>query len=183
MAKRSSSTESKRNRRRGYTLGECMVASVLLAMSTASLSGVMAASYQHDRATTQSIQAVQSGQRLLEEIIAMPLTAGTGSSATILNYHNYVDVVDQSETASTIEQVDKTSSTSARTVPSSNPKATTMSLAANQVRRAVSVTRYATVGGTLDTSGNLYQVIVKIERSDGKVIRLSRLVTPAESGN
>ena len=83
MAKRSSSTESKRNRRRGYTLGECMVASVLLAMSTASLSGVMAASYQHDRATTQSIQAVQSGQRLLEEIIDRTEVSGGTSRALI----------------------------------------------------------------------------------------------------
>lgn len=180
MEKRTSSTDFRKRARRGYTLAECMVASVLLAMSTASLSGVMAASYQHDRATAQSIQSVQSGQRLLEEVIAMPVTASSGSTATIMSYNGYVDVIDQNQSTSTIQQLDSTSSTSARTAPTTSIKTANQAIGPNQVKRAVTVKRYATLNGQESSTGDFIVVTVTVTRADGKVNTIKRLLTTAE---
>lgn len=177
MEKRTSITSVRRLARRGYTLGECMVASVLLAMSSASLSGVMAASYQHDRATTQSIQSVQSGQRLLEEVIAMPVS---GSTATIMNYDGYTDIIDQDESKSTLSQVDSTSNTSARTAPTIDTTIAKKSLASNQIKRSVSVKRYATLNGQESSTGDFIVVTVSVTRSDGKVTTIKRMLTTIE---
>lgn len=179
MEKRTPITESQRRTRRGYTLTECMVASVLLAMSTASLSGVMAASYQHDRVTTQSIQSMQSGQQLLEEVIAMPV-ASSDSTATIMSYNGYFDIIDQNESKSTLAQVDSTSNTSARTGPAASTTITTKSLAPNQIRRVVSVKRYATLNGQESSTGDFIVVTVSITRPDGKVSTIKRMLTTAE---
>ena len=102
-----SNTANTSSRRRGFTLIEAMIASVVLAASVIGLAGVLAASYQQSAIRGNTATALALAQQLMEEIASKPLelpvylTNKPGWSAgqvdrrlydTIDDYHGYVDV-------------------------------------------------------------------------------------------
>jgi type II secretory pathway pseudopilin PulG len=61
--------------RRGYTLFEAMLASVVLAIAVVGISSVLAASYQQSSIRGNTSTALSLARQLMEEIASMPLTA------------------------------------------------------------------------------------------------------------
>ena len=77
--------------RRAFSLIESMFASVILAVFVAALSSALSASYAHDRAAMDRVDAIASAEHLMEQAIALPVVAEGRPSIASLN--NLVDQV------------------------------------------------------------------------------------------
>ena len=64
---------SARYPRRGYTLAESLIASVVLAIAIVAISGTLAASYQQNTTRGNTTTAINLAQQLMEEITAKPI--------------------------------------------------------------------------------------------------------------
>lgn len=80
-----------RRNRRGYTLIEGMLASLLLAASALGIGGAMQASYEHDRYCQQRRDALESGRRLMDEVTALPLDPQQAGQPSISGLSPYSD--------------------------------------------------------------------------------------------
>jgi prepilin-type N-terminal cleavage/methylation domain-containing protein len=176
--------------RRGFTLAESLIASVVLAVAVVGVSGAMMASYQQSDVSESDAIAVSLGKSLMEEIASRPLslpdaTAGwptvTDRTAydTINDFNGYTDRV----TAS----VSRTSTLSAGTFSGALPSVTAVtdgstSLSPAQYLRSVAVT-YPTslfgksVSGGDFAAGDFALVKVTVTGSDGASLTLSRLIS------
>src|SRR3954464_11616343 len=65
-------------RRRGYTLAESLIASVVLAASVIGISGVLGASYQNSTGYRYTTTALGLAQELMEEISSKPTVLASG---------------------------------------------------------------------------------------------------------
>lgn len=187
----------------GLTLAECMIASVVLAVSTSAIAGSLAASYQHQRASANASTAAVASERLLEELLSLP----TEGADTVDDLHNYSDVLDTRTLARTVtgdsSALQLTDGQSAINVvaPTSvgggddetshhgsvvrNRATSAIDRASvtDKVRRRVSVMRSNTPGGPAVVDGNLVMIQVETEDADGRTIRVKRLVSGSESNS
>lgn len=95
------------DRRRGFTLIESLIASVILAVAVVGIAGMLAAAYQNSKDQVSSAEATQLARQLMEEISARPFEVPPGSASDaigwsggnrnrstyddILDYHGYTD--------------------------------------------------------------------------------------------
>jgi prepilin-type N-terminal cleavage/methylation domain-containing protein len=93
--------------RRGFTLVESLIATVVLAVAVVGIAGTLAASYQQTREQISAAEATQLARQLMEEISARPFAvpAGNPNNATgwsggnynratyddVQDYHGYTD--------------------------------------------------------------------------------------------
>jgi len=97
--------------RRGFTLAESLIASVVLAVSVVGIMGPLSATYQQTRNQEESRIAVSLGRQLLDEISSKPFVDPSDFSTTlgpeadetsraafdnIDDYHGYHDSTDSS---------------------------------------------------------------------------------------
>jgi prepilin-type N-terminal cleavage/methylation domain-containing protein len=89
-------------RRRGFTLLEGLVASVILVILVIGVAGALSASYQQSQSVSTSSAAVTLGRQLVDEIVAKPfvptdaLGTGGGTRSTFTDVNAFNDYSDSS---------------------------------------------------------------------------------------
>lgn len=68
-----------------------MIASVLLAASVVGVSGMILSSYAHDEQSASQNEAIATGEALMEELTALPFTAGATSDVGLMDFASYTD--------------------------------------------------------------------------------------------
>lgn len=174
--------------RRGTSLVEGLIASVLLATSVVGISGTLAASYQTQAQLGLRGNAALAGRKVMETVTAMPLDPAAAGQASLADYQTTSTTTTTSTTGSLLGGILSrigvgvlgTGVTTTTTTSSSD--APTPTTAATPV---VSVARAATLNGAASATGDFAIVTVSVS-VDGRQppIKLRRLVTVAEaSGN
>ena len=165
-------------RRRGFTLVESLIASVVLAVAVVGIAGTIAASYQQTKDQVSVAEATQLARQLIEEISARPfeVPAGSASNAVgwsggnpnrslyddVSDYHGYTD-----------------SSTSI-----AMPSGGTQSFGtAGPYIRSVSVTSGPVPQGHTAPAGDFKQVKVTVTRPRGPAIVISKVFARANLDN
>src|SRR5215218_6591102 len=107
-------TRRRRNqRRRGFTLAESLIASVVLVAAVIGISGVLGASYQQSSGYGNTTTAIGLAQELMEEISSKPAALASGVTDksgwptetdrtkydTVDDYNNYSDVSSSIQTS------------------------------------------------------------------------------------
>jgi MSHA pilin protein MshD len=157
--------------RRGFTLAEGLIASVVLAAAVAGIVGPLGASYQQTALGRQRSVAVSLAEQLLEEIIARPFVDptdgslsrgpepgenGRGNFDNVDDYHGYTD--------------------STATLSAMNGAGLGYS-GGQSYTRTVTVQYRSTRSGPEVASGDFALVTVTVTAADGQSLALSRLVT------
>jgi len=73
-------------RRRGFTLVESLIASVVLAVAVVGIAGTIAASYQQSKDQVSVAEATQLARQLIEEISARPFEVPAGSASNAVGW-------------------------------------------------------------------------------------------------
>lgn len=77
----------------GYTLMECLMASVVLAVAVAAVAQSLTAGQMETQTAQERIRRMAMGSALMEEILAYPGPSPTGSNRSVFttpaDYHNY----------------------------------------------------------------------------------------------
>ncbi len=189
---------------RGLGLAECMIASVVLAVSTSAIAGALAASYQHQRAAQNASTAAVASERLLEELLALP----SEGAQTLDDRHDYADTLDTRTLTRTLtgdsaalnlteaqsalnvnaptaesddEDDDSERSGSATTRGPTGPASIDRASDTDKVSRRVRVVRKNAPGGSSVVDGSLVLVEVETTDVDGGVVRVKRLISETES--
>jgi prepilin-type N-terminal cleavage/methylation domain-containing protein len=172
---------------RGFTLAECLIATAILTISVAAVSTALVASYDQDRYTQTQRSAVDSGNRLMEEISSLPMDATAASSQSIASFDAYTDSVTAS--ADRVRVVaDAATQPVAGTSGSNLSAASAGGLAAASgtidddadeitVTRRVTVQRLDNLDMPNSASGQLALVSVELTGPDGKPLTLRRLIS------
>jgi Tfp pilus assembly protein PilV len=160
-------------RRRGFTLAEAMIASVVLAAASLGVATSIGASYQQDQSVQQMSTAIALSRELMEEISAKPFDDPNGTSAlgpesgetsralydNVDDYHNYSDTTDTSATGAM-----------------KNLANTSLTLGDGQIfTRSVSVQYRRTPSGSSAASGDFAVVTVTVTDPTGRTLTTSRL--------
>lgn len=98
------SATERRRPRRGFTLVESMMASVLLAFSVVGVSGVILSSYAHDRQSIARRDAVAAANALMSELTALPFVAGSATDVGLTDFSSYSDTTTSSNGKSATAQ-------------------------------------------------------------------------------
>lgn len=82
-------------RSHGYTLMECLMASVILAVAVAAVAQSLTAGQMETKTAQERIRSMALGSAMMEEILAYPGPSPTGSNRSAftipLDYHNYTE--------------------------------------------------------------------------------------------
>ena len=68
-----------------------MIASVMLAVSVIGVSGMILSSYAHDEHSAAQNEAIATGEALMEELSALPFTAGSSDDVGLADFASYSD--------------------------------------------------------------------------------------------
>jgi prepilin-type N-terminal cleavage/methylation domain-containing protein len=167
-----------RFRRRGFTLVESLIASVVLAVAVVGIAGTLAASYQQARDQVSVAEATQLARQLIEEISARPfeVPAGSPSNAVgwsagnpnraiyddISDYHGYTDNSTSITTQAGVVQSFGT---------------------AGPYERFVTVTEGPVPQGHTAPAIDFKQVKVTVTRPGGSAVVISKVFTRANLAN
>jgi prepilin-type N-terminal cleavage/methylation domain-containing protein len=179
-------TTNTKSQRRGFTLAESLLASVVLAIAVVAVSAAIIASQAQSQVQETSSIAVSLGHELMEEICQRPLTLPDNTPGwrggvtnrstydTIDDYNGYTDTVGTYVARTTTASVGTFNSAlpPATVVASGNPPTPTGQL----YTRTVKVTYPTTVFSTGDASGDFAVVTVTVSGAGGTRVTLSRLV-------
>jgi prepilin-type N-terminal cleavage/methylation domain-containing protein len=178
--------------RRGFTLAESLVASVVLAIAVVGVSGALIAAKQQTQAQEDDAVAVTVGKQLLEEIVSFPLVLSDGTTGqpgwpsvtdratydTVDDFAGYRDMIsstyERERAASGSEDLGSLSARPAVTVI--DPLNTPSNLANWEYRREVSVTYPTSVFGSTVAAGDLVLVAVKVTTASGRLFRFTKLI-------
>jgi prepilin-type N-terminal cleavage/methylation domain-containing protein len=159
--------------RRGFTLAESLVASVVLAIAVVGIAGTLTASYQSISAGAGTSEAVAMARQLIEEISAKPfavpvgLTDNSGCSGgnsnratydTIDDYHGYTD------TSSAIATLDGDTLSVGRA-------------GAGTFTRSVAITPGVRPSGHTAPAADFALITVTVTKPNGEAVKVSQLVT------
>lgn len=175
-----------RRRRSGFTLAECLAASVVLALATVGVFGAILASQAQVDAQEDDTTAVDLGTQLMEKVAVLPLnasdaTAGWPSVTTTSSYDSIGDYNGYADTVTV--PIRRTSTLSASgSFTTSSPTVTlvtsgTPTLTRQKYLRRVSVSYPTSIFGTTVTSGQFAIVKVSITGGGGANIMLSRVIS------
>ncbi len=167
-----------RSRRRGFTLVESLIASVVLAVAVVGIAGTIAASHQQSKDQIAVAEATRLARQLMEEISSRPfdVPAGSPSNATgwsggnpnrtlyddVSDYHGYAD-----NSASITTQGGVTQSFGT----------------AGPYGRSVSVTEGSVPQGHTAPAADFKHVKVTVTRPRGPAIVISKIFTRANLAN
>ena len=173
--------------RRGFTLAESLIASVVLAVAAVAVSRTILSSETQTISQENTAAAVALARELMEEICARPLTLPDATPGwlgsvtnralydTVDDYRGYTDVVNSS--------VERVASSSQGTFSSANVSATPINNGSTpmpvgqRLTRVVSVTYPTTLFSVNDASGDFAIVTVTVTGMGGAKVKLTRLVT------
>jgi prepilin-type N-terminal cleavage/methylation domain-containing protein len=190
MASRTSSTDlpprPRRNRRGGFTLAECLIASVVLAIAVIAVSGSIVASQSQNTAQVEDTMALNLARQLMEEIAAVPLSTADSSSWPSLTDRTQYDRVNDFNGYSDIVKIPLRRSSSSSlsgtvSLSSARPSVTVVTsgsptLGTEQYRRTVSITYPTTpFSGATVTAGDFAVVTITVRSGSGVVVTLPRL--------
>ena len=179
-------------RRRGTSLIESLMASVLLATSVVGISGAIATSYQNQTQIQARRDASLAGRKVMESMTALPMDPATAGQPSLSDYQQASTTTTVTATTSTggllggilaslninvlgIGVVTATTTTTSTQTPAA---------AAAAAAPAVSVDRRATLNGAASTTGDFATVIVTVPTSGKQPpLKLRRLVTSAEASS
>jgi len=173
--------------RRGFTLAEALIASVVLALAVVAVSGAIVASQNQTVVQETSGIALALARELMEEICSRPLTLpdNTPGWAGHVTNRSLYDTVDDyngyTDTVNTAVARDSSSS-SFGTFSSALPPATVISSGTvptptgQLYTRIVSVSYPTTVFSASDASGDFAIVTVTVTGIGGTQAKLTRLV-------
>lgn len=170
--------------RRGFTLAESLIASVVLAASVVGIAGSLAASHQQTEALEQRAQAVSLARQLIEEIAAKPFDDPDGTAAAlgpdtgettggaehydnIDDYDGYRDVSSPSSPTPTVQVSSTTTSSSS---------------SSDSYTRSVSVRYRTSINGTSASYGPFALVTVQVTAPNGTTASLSQLMCNYQRG-
>lgn len=175
-----------RTRRRGTSLVEGLIASVLLATSVVGISGVIASSYQIQTQVQLRRDAAVAGREVMETVTALPLDPATVGQSSLADFQPASQTTTTTTTTGLLGGILPSVNINLLGIgisiggSSSAPKATPAALAA--AAPTISVDRRATLNGTTSATGDFALVTVLVP-TDGKQapLKLRRLVTSAEA--
>jgi prepilin-type N-terminal cleavage/methylation domain-containing protein len=179
-------TQNTKSQRRGFTLAESLLASVVLAIAVVAVSGAIVASQSQSEIQETSGIAVSLGRELMEEICQRPLTLPDitpGWRGGVTNRSTYDTIDDYNGyTDSVAAYIARTTTASVGTFNSALPPATVVTSGTPPTptgqlyTRVVKVTYPTTVFSSGDASGDFAIVTVTISGAGGTQVTLSRLV-------
>jgi prepilin-type N-terminal cleavage/methylation domain-containing protein len=160
------------NGRRGFTLAESLIASVVLAVAVIGISWTLAASYQQSAVRGNKTTALSLGQQLMEEIASKPMDPPTstdhgGWSAGYTNRKDY-DTID-----------DYNGYTDVSSALPLNDGNSIDAGDGGSYTRTVTVTQNAVPTGMTGTAADFMLVTVKVAMPHGQSTSLSQLFTRA----
>ncbi|MGB7161415.1 MAG: prepilin-type N-terminal cleavage/methylation domain-containing protein [Tepidisphaeraceae bacterium] len=171
MEHRSPAIDRAARGRRGFTLVESLIASVVLAVAVVGVAGTLAASYQQSRDQVAVAEATAFARQMLEEISARPVvvvapnpTANAGWTSGNTNRATYDDVDDYNGYTDV--------STSVKTLAGATQSIGTM----GPYTRTVSVAGVVPAG---HTTSDLKLVQVTVTRPTGPPVVLAKVFTRA----
>ena len=159
--------------RRGFTLAESLVASVVLAVAVVAIAGTLTASYQSINAGAGTSEAVAMARQLIEEISAKPFavpateTDNSGCSGgnndrrsydTIDDYHGFAD------TSAAIETLDGDTLSVGRA-------------GAGTFTRSVAITPGVRPTGHTAPAADFALITVTVTKPNGEAVKVSQVVT------
>lgn len=157
--------------RRGYTLAESLIASVVLAAAVVGISGTLSASYQQSAVRGNLTTALQLAQQLMEEIASKPIDVpsnttdkpgwSNGQTDRTL-YDNVIDYNGYTEVSSSIHLWDGS------TIDLGNGGSYT---------RSVAVTSNALPSGLTGTASDFYLVTITVQMPHSQSVSISQLFT------
>ncbi|WP_428939949.1 hypothetical protein [Fontivita pretiosa] len=175
--------------RSAFTLAECLVASIVLAVAVVGVTAAIVASQRQTAAQEDDATAVALARQLIEEVVSLPIVLPDGSTGvagwpastnrslydTIDDYNGYTDTV-TTDVARATELAAKGNFTPVPPKPSF-AVAIDAPLAAQQYRRRVAVSFPTVMFGASVSAGDFAVVTVTIQgNSPGKGAQLTRLV-------
>lgn len=170
-------------RRRGTSLIEGLIASVLLATSVVGISGVLASSYQNQTHARLRREASLTGRKVMETITALPMDPAVSGQAALANYQPATTTTTTTTSGGgllggllgnvNVLGINVSSSTTSTTTTTSSGATQTI---------GVNVDRRATLNGTASATGDFAIVTVDVPAGDAQAaLRLRRLVTSVEA--
>ena len=160
-----------RRRRRGFTLAESLVASVVLAIAVVAVSGTLSATYQSMASSAGTSEAVAMARQLIEEIAAKPFAVPAGETdnpgflSGALNRTTYDSVSDYNgftDTSNTIKKLDGASVSAG---------------SGGVYTRSVAITSGVRPTGHTAPVADFALVTVTVTKPSGEPIKVSQLVT------
>jgi Tfp pilus assembly protein PilV len=152
-------------KRRGFTLTEALIASVVMAISVIGISAALAASSAQSESTVEASNSAMLGRQLLEEIAAKPFpssgTSGTGWSSGNRNRATYDDAGDYNG------YTDSSPFTALSGASITTP---------GTYSRKVAVTRRTNPSDTPSSTGNFALISVTITAPSGTVSTYSTII-------
>ena len=159
--------------RRGFTLAESLVASVVLAIAVVGIAGTLTATYQSLSAGAGTSDAIAMARQLIEEISAKPFAVPAGStdnlgySSGVLDRATY-DTIDDyngfTDTSTGIKKLDGT------TVAAGGGGGAVFT-------RSVSITSGVRPTGHSPPAADFALVTVTVTKPNGEAVKVSQLIT------
>lgn len=170
-------------RRRGTTLLEGLIASVLLATSVVGIGGALAASYQNQVAAQARRDAILAGRKVMDSITALPMDPAVAGQASLADY-----VPANSTTTTTTTNTGLLGgllpyiSVNVLNVGVTLGTSTTTNATAASAAPTISVERRASLDGAVSSTGD-FALVTVLTPVDAKQAprKLRRLVTRTEA--
>jgi prepilin-type N-terminal cleavage/methylation domain-containing protein len=179
------------NRRRGFTVAESLIASVVLAIAVVAVAGAIIAAQNQTAIQESSGIAVSMARELMEEICSRPFTLPDATPGwkggvtnrslydTIDDYNGYTDTVNAYVARSTGDSVGTFSSALPPSTVITGGQAPTPT--GQLYTRSVTVTYPTTVFSATDASGDFAIVTVTVAGFGGTQVKLTRLIGTANN--
>ena len=166
--------------RRGTTLAESLIASVLLATCVVGITGALSASYQNQAYASAQRAASVSGRKMMENVLALPMDPATAGQASIADY---LPAASQTTaTCSTSALSSLLSSLTFSLVKFPAVQVTTPSTSvATASTSSITIDRRSTLNGTKSTTGDFAVVTVSVPAAGTSSVKFKRLVTSVET--
>jgi prepilin-type N-terminal cleavage/methylation domain-containing protein len=172
---------TRRPTRRGLTLVESMIATVVLTISAAAVADSLSAAYQQHAAAARQAQALVAATELLEAVACKPTDPNANNA--LHQADDPAGIIDRRIGDNPEPQVIR----SARHIDECHgrsdvwqPPLAETRTAAGEYARRISVTRSQFPGGPIDPSGMLITVVVTVDDPTGKSISLERMISAAQ---
>lgn len=159
--------------RRGFTLAESLVASVVLAIAVVAIAATLTATYQSISAGAGTSEAVRMARQLIEEISAKPFavpateTDNSGCSGGNLDRRSY-DTIDDyhgfTDTSTAIETLD-------------GDTVAVGSAGGGTFARSISITTGVRPTGHTAPAADFALVTVTVTKPNGEAIKVSQVIT------
>ena len=161
------------NARRGFTLAESLVASVVLAVAVVAISGTLTASYQSINAGAGTTEAVAMARQLIEEISAKPFAV----PSTETDNPGYPQGVTDRATYDTVGDYDGFTDTSAAIKTLDGDTLSVGPAGAGTFTRRVAITPGVRPTGHSPPAADFALVTVTVTKPKGEAVQVSQIVT------